>query len=763
MSALVEEKIRAPWLRGLLISAAAGALVACGGGGGGGGGTTPPTNTAPNTSAGTDQTVARNIQVTLSGSATDNGGVSGLSFSWEQTAGTTVILAGSDSTTATFTSPDVAADEVLSFDLTATDAAGLSDTDTVSVTVLRNIAPTVDAGQTQIVEQGDTVQLAAIAADDDPVGDLTFEWTQTGGTAVGLNDAMTANASFQAPATTGVQSLSFQVVVTDAFGEMAMDTVDIDVFEDLNSASISGKAEFEFVPFAAGRLDYANSEFRPIRGATVQLIDNATQNVLATDVTDDAGDYVFSAVVGTEVFVRVRAELKRTGAPSWDVEVRDNTSQTNLDLGDRPLYVLDGTPFTATAGAQSVTLQAESGWTGSGYGNTRAAAPFSVLDTIYSSVQLVVSVDPDAVFAPLDAFWSVNNSPTIGTNRNFDTGELGTSFYRGDLDSLFLLGEANVDTEEFDTHVVAHEWGHYFEDNLSRADSVGGSHSLNQRLDPRLAFGEGWGNAVSAMINGTPVYFDTGGNGQNGGFSFSLEDNRPNESTRGWYNEGSVQAVLYDLFDSNDDFGDSLSLGFGPIYDVLVNEQAAGTPFTTVHAFLKVFRDRNPASVTALGDMLAQQRISNTADEYGVGETEAAGRPALVLPVYTEIQTDGTPVEVCSSNIFDPNADGNKLAIRQFLRFTVNTPGDYNFAVVTNNPPSGTQASDPDAFVFQATLVGGGNSGVANREDFSITGMAAGEYVMEVYEWSYLNFDPTNFPPLVQPDSQTCFDITISN
>ena len=76
-------------------------------------------------------------------------------------------------------------------------------------------------------------------------------------------------------------------------------------------------------------------------------------------------------------------------------------------------------------------------------------------------MQLVLSVDPGASFAPLDAFWSVNNT-SMGESIDIDSGELTTSFYSGDLDSLFLLGDASIDTEEFDDHVIVHEWGHYF-------------------------------------------------------------------------------------------------------------------------------------------------------------------------------------------------------------------------------------------------------------------------------------------------------------
>lgn len=743
------------WPAGLLTLA----LVGCGGGGGGGSPVAAP-NTPPTVNAGADQTVARNLTVSLNGSASDNGGSAGLSYSWQQSAGTSVTLTGADRATATFTSPDVSADEVLSFTLTVTDSAGASGDDSVAITVLFNAPPSADAGADQIVQQNDTVTLSGAATDDNgPLG-LTYQWTQVAGTPVTLVDPDTAVATFTAPPTTTSQVLEFRLTVTDANGEADSDDVVIEVFNDLSAATISGKAEYQFVPFAAGGLNYGQQQIRPIRGATIQLVDATSNAVLDATALDDQGEFVFSAPISRNVFLRVRAELKRVGTPSWDVEVRDNTSNTGLPLGQRPLYVLDGSPFNTGIGAQTVNLQALSGWTGSSYGNTRASAPFSIIDIVYNAMQMVVDADPNANFAPLDAFWSVNNSPTISSDRNFDTGELGTSFYRGDLDSLFLLGEENSDTEEFDTHVVAHEWGHYFEDNFSRSDSIGGSHSLSDRLDPRLAFGEGFGNAISAMVNQSGVYYDTQGTQQGTGFSFNLEANSANASTRGWFNERSIQVILYDIYDDAQDTGDSIALGFGPIYDVLVNEQAAGTPFTTIFSFIEALRARNPSIVPELEVLLQTQRISANSDAYGDAETEDAGRPAAVLPVYTVVTPNGGAANVCSSNFFDPDEDGNKLSVRRFVRIPVSVAGDYQVSVVTTNPIPGTP-SDPDAFVFRGGfVVGGGDSPIEDSETFTLPGLMPGDYVMSVFEWSYLR---DGSPAIVQPDSQTCFDITVTS
>ena len=647
--------------RAVLVIAAA-TLAACGGGGGGSAPPPPPTNTAPSVNAGGDQNVEQNSSVTLTGSATDDGGAAGLSFSWSQTGGPAVTIAGGDTATASFTAPGTADFVVLEFQLTVSDGS-LSSSDTVVVTV----------------------------------------------------------------------------------------------FNDTSTPTVLGSVTYEFVPGSAAGLNYNAIETRPVRAATVQVIDQANSTVLAEAVLDAQGQFSLGVPANTDVFVRVRAELKQAGQPGWDVEVRDNTSQTSLPLDERPLYVLDGQPFNTGTGPQNITLAARTGWGGSSYTGIRSAAPFAILDAIYKSIELVLSVDSDAEFAPLDAYWSINNSTAGTTGGSIATGEIGTSFYRGDLDSLFLLGQANDDTEEFDSHVVTHEWGHYFEDNFARSDSIGGSHSLSQRLDPRLAFGEGWGNAVAGMILNDPLYYDTSGSQQDAGFNFSVDDNAASASNRGFYSERSVQAILYDLFDAADDTGDTVNIGFSSIYEVLVNEQANGVPFTTIYPFLEAIRAREPAAVPAINTLVAQQRIKFDADAYGTGETDDASGGSDVLPIYTEVTVGGAAVNVCSSNRYDPNEDGNKLGIRRFVRFNVPAAGSYTIQATTTNPPASGQ-SDPDIAVFQVGFITAGFSPVADSETL-VANLAAGEHVLEIYEYSYLRGD---VPAISQPNDNTCFDLTIS-
>ncbi|WP_196140809.1 hypothetical protein [Aliikangiella sp. G2MR2-5] len=201
------------------------AIVACGGGGGGD--PTPPENNKPSVSAGTDQTVDEMVAVILEGSGTDSDG-SIASYAWTQTSGTSVTLTNSNSASAAFTAPSVDADEVLVFELTVTDNDGASSTDSVSVTVINNLLPAVNAGEDQTVDENVQVTLEGMATDSD--GTIaTYSWVQTEGQIVSLSSSDSASINFKAPSVLADETLVFELTVTDNDGESATDSVSVTV------------------------------------------------------------------------------------------------------------------------------------------------------------------------------------------------------------------------------------------------------------------------------------------------------------------------------------------------------------------------------------------------------------------------------------------------------------------------------------------------------------------------------------------------------
>jgi phosphatidylserine/phosphatidylglycerophosphate/cardiolipin synthase-like enzyme len=173
--------------------------------------------TTPTANAGADQSVFEFDTVLLDGSASTDPDGDPLSYSWLQTAGPTVTLDDNNSISPAFQAPEVSsAGTTLTFELTVDDGDSTSKSDSVKITVKNiNIAPTVNAGPDQTVDEGDAVTLDG-SASSDPDGDpITYSWRQTQGPAVTLSGGNNALASFTAPLVTSASTLIFELTVND--------------------------------------------------------------------------------------------------------------------------------------------------------------------------------------------------------------------------------------------------------------------------------------------------------------------------------------------------------------------------------------------------------------------------------------------------------------------------------------------------------------------------------------------------------------------
>lgn len=460
---------------------------------------------------------------------------------------------------------------------------------------------------------------------------------------------------------------------------------------------VQGVATFDSVPNTSGKLDYTATTVKPIRGATVEILGTDGQ-VLANGTSSDGGAYALTVPANTSVSLRVRAQLLRTGAPGWDVTVRDNTASDAI-------YAVASSAFDS--GAQATLqrdIQAPSGWNGSGYDTARAAGPFALLDTIYGNVNKVLSVAPSTTFPALRIFWSVNNTTASG---NPALGQIGTTFFTtgsGASRAIYVLGKADVDTDEYDVSVVSHEWGHYYQSAFSRDDSPGGAHSSADLLDRRLAFSEGWGNAWSGIALGRSTYTDSVGAGQASGLTLDLSTGPP--TNPGWFRERSIQSILWNL---------ERAAGFAAIHNTLTGPFKAGLPVTSIHPFTVAFANAAPAQIGTLTSLLAAQSIStSTTDSYGGTEANNGGVPAA-LPLYTQ-----TPASVCVTN---QAGSGNKLGHFAYLRFTLATAGPHQI-VVTG--PGGT---DPDFDIYQGGRINGSYGTASGVENATLT-LPAGESLL---------------------------------
>jgi len=617
------------------------------------------------------------------------------------------------------------------------------------------------------------------SASSDPDGSVASYAWNFGDSSSGAG--VTASRTYAAAGTYTVA-----LTVTDNRGATAVTTriVSVSAGPPPPSVRVSGRISFERVPFSAVKedgLDYLATREAPAREVEVELVRSSDGAVLAETVTDLDGNYAITTSPNTGVFVRARALSRFAGTPTrpaaWDLRVLNNTNSNAL-------YVLDGAAFDTGGTDQVRNLKAATGWGGAfagSYTGVRAAAPFAILDTLYEAAQFVIREgDRSVQLAPLAAYWSTSNRPS--SNWNPASGDIETTQYLspgnvGVEPGIYVLGAANNDTDEFDQHIIAHELHHYLEDAVSRADSVGGDHSLRDRLDMRVAFSEGFANAFAGMVLDDPLYRDSYGTAQGSDFQFDVE--RDSSSVPGWYNEASVHGIAWDLYDTTNDGTDQVSLGFAPMYDVLRKEMRDGVPQVSLFSFVTALKQR-PGVPTALVDArVAAEGLSGSSlgidavgmDAYATTETHSSVAPRssdLVLPVYTSIAVNGPSVSLCtSSELFlpeDPPDDPtkgfyfNKLGNRRFLRFSVPTDRTIRIRVscATGDPAcGGLPRPDPDFVLSRASesVVADESSSSVEERDVAAT---PGDYVLEVYDYSHIS------PSAASRRGRTCLTVTIT-
>jgi hypothetical protein len=262
-----------------------------------------------------------------------------------------------------------------------------------------------------------------------------------------------------------------------------------------------------------------------------------------------------------------------------------------------------------------------------------------------------------------------------------------------------------------------------------------------------VALSEGFGNAFSGMVSGDPVYRDSSGALQASDFQINVETNASTDI--GWFSEGSVQTILYDIFDSAADANDGVNLGFAPIYNAMTSTVYSGqSSFTTIFSLVDQLKTDNAGVSAAIDTIVTSQSIDTVVDLYGTNETSNGG-DANDLPVYKILADDGVPVVACSTKT---NGEFNRLGNRQFLRLNVATGGSHTVVAAY---ASGVAGTDPDVKIYlNGVLTLSGISSVNNTETVS-GNLNIDEYMVEVY-----NFD--NVDNASGSGGSVCYNVTVS-
>lgn len=461
---------------------------------------------------------------------------------------------------------------------------------------------------------------------------------------------------------------------------------------DPEAGKVSGTVTYDAVPAVKSQgLNYAGTRSLPVRGAVVEAFSGT--EILGSTVTDAQGKYSLVLSPGRDVQIRVQARLLRESQEgAWSVAIRDNTKPGYLAVPtNAPVYAMESKSLSVPQASMVLDLHAASGWSGSNtagsYTGARAAAPFSVLDQAYGAMQRFLAIAPDLNFPHLNIYWSENNRPGEGKPED---GEIGTSHFNpeGPAPGLYILGKEDVDTDEYDTGVVVHEWGHYFEGRVSRSDSIGGQHGNGDRLDMRVAWGEGWGNGLAGIVRNDPFYVDTSDKKQQSSFflDVSAPPAAPNDAA--WYNETAMQYFIYQLAQQPG--------GFETTVSILRNEQKQTPAFTSIFPFgTALSKHLTDSAVRGKVNTLLAEVGTPTLDELddwgGPASYTVPTVPAVVTHPYVRFDAPaaGAPAatqQICVSNLL--GGEYNKLDQGRFLRIEVPSAGTYRLSAALVSPPA---------------------------------------------------------------------------
>ena len=446
-----------------------------------------------------------------------------------------------------------------------------------------------------------------------------------------------------------------------------------------NQVNVSGTVRYEDREYDLNGFTNRSSFFKPVRYATIELLDSATDEVLTTGTTDLNGNYSLSFnAINNQFHVRVLSEVSVSEKPR--VVVYSLT---------KALYSVGGPDFSVTSTDVISDLTIAS--------SLSAAGAFNILDVMTAAGEFVTFLE-GASPSLLNIFW------TEGTSR------FGT-YYCTAYDStdcvlgkgIYVLGGSSFgggDTDEYDDDVLWHEYGHFAADAFSRDDSPGGYHYLTDNdIDLRLAWSEGWSHFFMAAVKewltnnhpallstaeavATSAYIDTY-NSTSSHFNIA----QPEASMVYASNEVAVANVLWETMTS-------ASAGMSGLWDVF----AEYIPFVSYPVNLEALWDgwlfldlSDLPEKSLLDNIFSTRQIRYAADGY---ESDSSINPLR--------KTDAkSPAE------FHTLYEGDSMIgdDRDFIAFDVISGQDY--ALRTSNLRNGSDTYmnliDPDGYTVVAS------------------------------------------------------------
>jgi hypothetical protein len=348
--------------------------------------------------------------------------------------------------------------------------------------------------------------------------------------------------------------------------------------------------------------------------------------------------------------------------------------------------------------------------------STRPAIGFGALDVLVTCAERIRASTGET--PPLcHAYTQLGNA-----------GSTGTSFYNDGAKALTLLGGMagqldTSDTDYFDDGVIAHEYGHFVEFNMSATRNRGGQHNGTMALEPSFSWSEGAATGWGALLRQDPTYIDTVGTSPQAPLiSRNVEDWTPMD-VAGIGGEETVSEIVWDLVDGTagvpDTDGDGVATAFGSLY-----AQFLAYDGSQVVPYIGTLLDRavSPVGVPAASITMLMGAPENQQISYPL-----AGADLWPVPLAVPGMAGGS----CTT-IGDNTGTCTALASSVWHSFTLGAPTTLTFTLTIG--PTGGDGDNLDLFLetFPGAPVGQSTLGGASTETIGPILLAAGKYVVRV-------------------------------
>jgi hypothetical protein len=464
--------------------------------------------------------------------------------------------------------------------------------------------------------------------------------------------------------------------------------------DDAPTQILNGEAFYQKIPVTDTGLDLNHPVMVPIRSARVEVIDRSLQAIVAVSETDGNGQFRVPVPLEPDLTIRVVSRL-RTG----DLRVADNTS-------GNAFYSI-ATDVDARQTIPKVVIA----------DNSRLSGAFNILEIVQRSNDALRFADAAVIPPPIAIYWSTRNTPRGG---NIAQGLVGTTYFNYTDNIAFVLGDRNVDSDEFDDSVIAHEYAHMLAVRFSRDDSPGASHGMGDMLDPRVAWSEGWANFFSSAVRNDAGFRDSlGPNGTNT-LKYDLEENVPAGDNPGYWSETSVDTLLWDLYDDHSDAGDDVQYPLSMIWNAftdLRNERLVYFPY-----FLERFTARYPESAPVLQAMAQLRSI----------DFQPHVKPSVSMPFPKPMNVGDTVAGFVDSLT---SKRTNLMQSAHFFTFaTTGGAAAIRLDITGLGPAGNVNANDLDLFLMDANgrVINRSDRGLNGQSELISTPLAAGTYLVEV-------------------------------